>query len=190
MKNSLFPAWVSRMFANPSQTPPQLLATAEREGPESQNNLGIIYMASADRGDSDQSAAACFEQAANRGYALAQYNLGLLYERGQGVVRNHVEAGKWFLRAADQGDSAAHFHLGLQSHRKSLDPGNPEAAESRIEALKWLFLAAEQAYHNAETVCASLILEMTHAQVSESGRRALAFKEHLPRPDQPVAPTA
>ena len=177
------------MFARPSQTPAQLLAAAEVEGPESQNNLGIIYSASPDRAESDQSAATCFAGAAQRGHALAQYNLGLLHEHGRGVVRDHAEARKWFLRAASQGDSAAQFRLGLQSHRESMDRSAVDALECRIEALKWLSLAAEQGYHNAEAVCGSLILQMTHAQVTESVRRAVAVKEHSPRPTQPVAKT-
>ena len=133
-------------------------------------------MASEQRGESDEFAATCFHGAAKRGYALAQYNLALLYERGHGVPRNTQEARIWFIRAAEQGDGAAQFRLGVQSHRNSLDPENAQAVESRIEALKWLLLAAQQAYHNAEALCGSLILEMTHAQVTDSNRRAAAFK--------------
>jgi len=174
------------MFTHAVPTPAELLATAEREGPESQNNLGIIYMA----GASDEAAATCFTGAANRGYAPGQYNLALLYERGHGVPRDDQEARKWFLCAAEQGDSAAHFHLGLQCHRKSLDPGNADAPESRIEALKWLLLAAEHAHHNAETLCGSLILEMTYPQVRESSRRAVAFKKPTPPLPQSLPSTA
>jgi TPR repeat protein len=190
MKTSPLPAWFGRMFTHAVPTPAELLATAEREGPESQNNLGIIYMASAHRGASDEAAATCFTGAANRGYAPGQYNLALLYERGRGVPRDHQEARKWFLRAAEQGNSAAHFHLGLQCHRRSLDSGNADAPECRIEALKWLLLAAEHAHHNAETVCGSLILEMTYAQVRESSRRAVAFKKSAPPLPQSSPSTA
>lgn len=176
MNNPPFSAWFGRMFATTRRTPAELLETAERQGPESQNNLGIIYMASAQHGESDESAAACFHAAAKRGYAPAQYNLALLYERGHGVPRDKQEARIWFLRAAEQGDPAAQFRLGLQSHRQSLDPESADPPESRIEALKWLLLAAQQDYHNAEALCGSLILEMTCAQVSDSNQRAAAFK--------------
>ena len=164
------------MFADTSQTRAQLLATAEREGPESQNNLGIIYMATVDGAANDEAAAECFRGAAERGYAPAQYNLALLYERGQGVACDAQQARKWFVRAAGLGDPAAQFHLGLHSHRKSMDPANGDSPECRVEALKWLSLAAEHGYHNAETLCGSLILSMSVTQVSESSRRAAAFK--------------
>ncbi len=176
MKNSLVPDWFGRMFARSPQTPEQLLATAEREGPDSQNNLGIIYMAAPERGESDHAAAECFLAAAKRGHGPAQYNLGLLYERGQGVPQSANEAHAWFLRAAEQGNPSAHFRLGVQSHRKSLDLKDEAADESKTEALKWLLLAAEQGYHKAEGLCGSLALEMTQAQVNDSNRRAATFK--------------
>lgn len=179
MKDPHLPPWLSRVFARANQTPEELRATAERQGPDAQNNLGILYMASDHHGDSHKSAAACFHAAAERGYPPAQYNLALLYERGHGVPRSPEDARAWFLRAAGQGNPTAQFHLGLQSHRKSLDPANTQASESRVEALKWLLLASEQAYHNAETLSGSLILEMTYEQVSESSRRAATFKSFL-----------
>jgi len=176
MKHSHLPAWLTRLFPRANQTPAELRATAERQGPDAQNNLGIIYLASERHDDNDQSAAACFHAAADRGYAPAQYNLALLYERGHGVPRNPEQARAWFLRAAEQGHSTAQFHLGLQSHRKSLDRANTLDGEFQVEALKWVLLAAEHAHHNAETLCGSLILEMTHEQVTESTRRAATFK--------------
>jgi len=52
----------------------------------------------------------------------------------------------------------------------------PEAAlESRIEAYKWLQLAAAQGYGGSEAGCEIVALGMTHEEVLESRRRLAAF---------------
>jgi TPR repeat protein len=183
MKTPQLPAWLARMFASPTTTTlAQFLADAERNGPEAQNNLGIICMSSTHRDSNDETAVASFKGAADRDYAPAQYNLALLYERGHGLKRDIKEARQWFVRAAEQGHAAAQFRLGLQSHRKSLDRSHTNAPDYRIEALKWFLLAAEHGYHNAEMLCGSLILEMKYPEITESSRRARAFRHDHPNP--------
>ena len=175
-------SWWKKIFSAPYLTAVELQANAEREGPEAQNNLGILFLC-CDRFETDSTAAAqCFRTAAEQGHSVAQYNLGVSYEQGRGVVRDRNEAQKWFLKAAEQGDGSAQFHLGVKLHRDSVDPGNVATEDCKIEALKWLLLAAAQGHHNAETSCNTLILRMSHLQLEESNRRVAAFNKRALEP--------
>ena len=70
-------------------------------------------------------------------------------------------------RAADLGDAGAQYHIGMKHHRASLD-GLPEAApESRIQAYKWLQLAAAQGYRGSEAAWAFVALGMTREDVAD-----------------------
>ena len=63
----------------------------------------------------------------------------------------------------------------MKHHRASLD-GLPEAApESRIQAYKWLQLAAAQGYRGSEAAWAFVALGMTREDVADGGRRIAAF---------------
>lgn len=179
MKPSNRVSWLKKMIPSRPITAADLCVTAEREGPEAQNNLGVLFACCEEPHRDHTAAVKCLRSAADQGHALAQFNLALLYEHGRGVARNLAEARTWLMKAAVQGDSGAQFHLGMAWHRESFRPGNLAVDACKVEALKWLLLAAAQDYHNAETSCGSLILVMTHEQLAESNRRVAAFKEAL-----------
>ena len=65
--------------------------------------------------------------------------------------------------------------LGMRRNRLSLGEGPEAALESRIEAYKWLQLAAAQGYNHSEAGCETVALSMTHQEVIESRRRIAAF---------------
>jgi TPR repeat protein len=50
-----------------------------------------------------------------------------------------------------------------------------DASESRIEAYKWLRLAADQGYAASEAACECLALLMTLESVTDATRRAAEF---------------
>jgi TPR repeat protein len=177
MKPSDRLSWLTKILPSQPLTADELRANAEREGPEAQNNLGVLFASCEEPHHNDTAAVECLRSAADQGHALAQYNLALLYEHGRGVPKNLAEARGWLIKAAARGDAGAQFHLGMAWHRESFRPGNLAVDACKIEALKWLLLAAAQDYHNAETSCGSLILVMTHEQLAESNRRVAAFKE-------------
>ena len=165
-------SWFKRVFSSRNVTVAELEAEVEREGPEAQNNLGVLFTFT----ERAAPAADCFRRAAERGDTVAQYNLALSYEQGRGVLRDLQEAQRWYLRAAESGDASAQFHLGISFHRESFSGESAAAEELKIEALKWLLLAAAQGHHNAERSCEPLILSMNPIQTEETNRRLAAFR--------------
>ena len=114
-------------------------------------------------------------KAADQSHSLAQFNLAIMYAAGQGVPRDEAKSMGWMQKAADLGDAGAQYHIGMKLHRASLD-GLPEAApESRIQAYKWLQLAAAQGYRGSEAAWAFVALSMTREDVADGGRRIAAF---------------
>ena len=98
-----------------------------------------------------------------------------MYAAGQGVPRDEAKSKVWMQKAADRGDAGAQYNIGMKHHRASLD-GVPEAApESRIQAYKWLQLAAAQGYRGSESAWAFVALTMTREDVADGGRRIAAF---------------
>ena len=98
-----------------------------------------------------------------------------MYAAGQGVPRDEAKSMGWMQSAAALGDAGAQHHIGMKLHRASLE-GLPEnAAESRIQAYKWLQLAAAQGYRSSEASWAFVALNMTREDVADGGRRIAAF---------------
>jgi TPR repeat protein len=168
-------SWLKRVFFSNKASVAQLRATANRAGPQAQNNLGILLLYGERFGEERAAGVECFRTAAEQGDTLGQYNLAMSYQHGQGVARDLAEAQRWLLRAADCGDGSAQYYLGTQSHRESLTKQGAPAEELKIEALKWLLLAAAQGHHNAERSCESLILGMDPEHTAETNRRVTAF---------------
>jgi len=116
-----------------------------------------------------------YQKAAEQGHALAQFNLGVMYFRGQGLAQDRKMASIWINRSAERGDPAAQYMLGMNHNRLSLDQLPAAAIESRIEAFKWLQLAAAQGYGDATAGCDMVAMGMTIGSVKEARRRAEAF---------------
>jgi TPR repeat protein len=121
-------------------------------------------------------AAQCYAQAAEQNHGLAQFNLGVMYAQGQGVSRDQVTSLSWMTRAAEAGDAGAQYNVGLQRDVSCRKAQSEEMHEGRIEALKWVRLAAAQGYRGAEAACESMALKMTRDEVAEGDRRVGAFR--------------
>ena len=120
-------------------------------------------------------AAHWYRKAADQSHALAQFNLGVMYARGQGVDRDDATAGMWLGKAAQQGDAGAQYHLGMRHHRASIGSQPRDAVESRVEAFKWLHLAAAQGYKGSVAACEFVTLGMTREEVTDGNHRRAAF---------------
>ncbi len=157
-----------------------LQTKAEQGDASAQFDLGLHYgSAPGDALDFVQ-AASWYRKAAEQGHALAQYNLGVMYARGQGMPHDDAAAAGWFRMAAESGDAGGQYSLGARCHRASTDGLRKDAMESRIEAYKWLHLAAEQGYRDSLTACQRVTLAMTRAEFDEGNRRAALFVARTP----------
>lgn len=120
-------------------------------------------------------AAEWFARAAEQNHALAQFCLANMCELGRGVPRDETKALTWLTRAAKLGHPGAQYKLGVQQHVTCRTGATNETAERRIEAFKWVRLAAAQGYRGAQTACEFVALGMTHEEVAEGERRAADF---------------
>jgi len=120
-------------------------------------------------------AAQWYLKAADQSHPLAQFNLGLMYDRGQGVPHDPALSMAWIGKAANLGDAGAQYLLGMRQNRLSLAETPELALESRIEAYKWLRLAAAQGYRDSGAGCDLVAMGMTREAVIEANRRTDAF---------------
>ena len=79
-----------------------------------------------------------YRRAAEAGILGAQNILGVIYRDGLGVSRDEETAIHWFRQAAEQGDAKGQSNLGHLLGVVSED------LTRRVEALKWVTLAADQ----------------------------------------------
>ena len=168
-------SWYRRLFnASPKPDVEADVVVAPDDGDrEVQFGLGLKYANSPAGAQDYAQAAGWYLKAADQSHPLAQFNLGMMYANGQGVSRNDATAVMWIRKAADQGDAAAQFNLGVRCHRTSME--SLEAPESRIEAYKWLHLAAAQGYHGSASACERVTLGMTREDVTDGNQRVAAF---------------
>src|SRR5208282_4156237 len=150
-----------RWFSRPQKLAGETTETRAGHGDaEAQFCLGVKFAQEGAAQDYAQ-AVEWYQKAAEQSHPLAQFNLGIMYAAGQGVPRD--EAKSWLLmqRAADLGDAGAQYNLGMKHHRASLDALPEAAPESRIQAYKWLQLAAAQGYRGSDFAWGSVALGMT-----------------------------
>ena len=161
----------------PQSKPPPSPTTrslAEAGDAEAQFSLGLCFASQRSEPDYLQ-AAHWYQKAADQSHALAQFNLGVMYDRGQGFPRDEERSMMWIGKAAQLGDAGAQYMLGMRRNRLGLAQAPAAALESRIEAYKWLQLAAAQGYDHSEAGSETVALSMTHHEVIESRRRIAAF---------------
>lgn len=84
-------------------------------------------------------------RAADNGDALSQYMMGMRSSEGWGMPKDVEGALIWFGAAAEQGYALAQYSLGVMTGFGPVAaPGAPGSGPYRIEAAKWLALAARQ----------------------------------------------
>ena len=177
--------WYRRLFGRTPASDPQSTQAALNHG-DSQVQFGLgLLCASGEGGAQDYvQAAEWYRTAAAQSHALAQCNLGLMYASGQGVPQDDTAAVMWIRKAADQGDAAAQFNLGVRHQRTGADTLHQDALESRIEAYKWLNLAAAQGYRGSAAACERVTLTMTRESVSDGNQRIAAFVAEMAKRPQ------
>ncbi len=166
-------SWYQKLFGlEPQDRHDDVRARADHGDADAQFSLGVLYSAAEGEQQDLPQAARWYQQAAEQNHPLAEFNLSLMLAEGQGVPRDDAGALRWMRRAADHGDAGAQYSLGKLCHRASLAGAELDAAESRIEAYKWLTLAAAQGYKDAAISCAGLSLVMSREELAEANARA------------------
>jgi uncharacterized protein len=145
------------------------------QGAEAQFLRGLEFASAAGVARDYAQAAQCYALAAEQNHSLAQLNLAILYRHGQGVPRDKNKSLIWLTRAAKLGNAAAQYELGVQRHLACRTAQAGDAAEGRIEALKWVRLSAGQGHRDANSACEFVALRMTVDEVTETLRRVAAF---------------
>jgi uncharacterized protein len=173
-----------RLFSRPEKPAVETTQTRADDGDaEAQFSLGVKF-SRAGAGQDYAQAAQWYLKAATQSHCLAQFNLAVMYSAGQGMDRDEAQSGLWMQRAADLGDAGAQYKIGMKLHRDSLDELNKAAPETRIQAYKWLRLAAAQGYRDSEAAWAFVALAMTHEDVADATRRVAEFIPVVP--DRPA----
>jgi hypothetical protein len=168
--------WFRKLFDRPQKRPLETVqAKADDGDADAQFSLGMKYANSEGATQDYVQAAEWYLKAAAQSHALAQFNLGVMHARGQGVPRDDAKAVMWIRRAAEQGDAGAQFNLGMRQHRASIAGLPKDAPESKIEAYKWLHLAAAQGYKGSATAFECVALGMTRGEVADADHRSAAF---------------
>jgi TPR repeat protein len=152
----------------------QTRVLAEGGDAEAQFSMGF-RLTIEDEGPAYAQAAQWYSKAAHQNHPLAQFNLGIMYARGQGMARDSSRSLLWLGRAAQLGDAGAQFELGMRRNRDSMGQNSVLGCETRVEAYKWLLLAAGQGYRAAANGCEFVAMGMTHEDVLEGRRRAASF---------------
>lgn len=145
-----------------------LVAAANGNFPQAQNELGLLYL-SGKLGSADAPAAvAWLTRAAQGGNAQAQNNLATLYERGVGGVPQNIEnAGQLYTLAANQGHGPATLALArllFQGVGTQPDP---------VKAWALATLASERGEKPAEDLVKEIALKLDPKQTEEA-RKVLA----------------
>lgn len=164
------------MFYSPKKAQLKITQTEAEEGDaDSQFSLGVRFANSEGPAQDYAQAAHWYSKAADQNHALAQFNLGMMFASGQGVPRDDAKSEMWIRKAAQQGDAGAQHSLGLRHRRAGFDGLPADVAESKLEAYKWLRLAAAQGYRGSNDAFECVALGMTREEVAEGNQRADNF---------------
>src|SRR5262245_21383616 len=90
----------------------ELRPLAEKNDPNAQFLLGMLYDAGHGIARDPSRAASWYRKAAQQEHLMAQLFLGVLLHSGEGVKRDYAEAARWFRAPAESGDDQAQFYLG------------------------------------------------------------------------------
>jgi hypothetical protein len=172
-------SWYQKLFCRQEDVDEPLTKTDSKQNDtDTQFGLGVKYANSHGEAQDYVEAAQWYRKAADQGHSLAQLNLGVMYANGQGVPQDEKEAVLWIRKAANLGDAGAQFKMGIRYYRASVGGVPVDALESKVEAYKWLYLAAAQGYQGAVSACERMTLTMNREEVNEGNLRATAFVAH------------
>jgi TPR repeat protein len=117
----------------------ELQPAASQGNAAAEKTLALMYAIGQGVKEDDGLAISWWTKAAESGDAEAQWQLGLEYNSGERIKRDYLRAETWYRKAAEQGYGPAQMNLA-----NMLTGGYPPIVQDRIEAARWLQLAADQ----------------------------------------------
>lgn len=162
-----------------------LLAAANGNLVEAQNELGLLYLSGKLAVADTVSGAAWLTRAAQSGYAQAQNNLATLFERGAGVPQNIENAGQLYSLAANQGHGPATLALA-----RLINSGTGTKADP-VKAWALASLAKERGAEDATEMIAAIAANMDSSQKVaarkelEDMKSGKVAKEETKAPEEP-----
>jgi TPR repeat protein len=169
-------SWYRKLFPHPAKTESSAVrARAEAGDAQAQVAMAVTCSCETDGAADLGGAAEWYRKAAAQNDAQAQFDLGMLCAEGRGVPCDDPEAFRWLQKAAHQGHADAQYQLGVRCRRATFGQPRSESAEARIEAYKWLLLAANQGSREAVAAWEQMALDMPAEEVAEGNLRAGQF---------------
>jgi TPR repeat protein len=159
-----------------------LLAAANGNLLEAQNELGLFYLSGKLASADSAAGVAWLTRAAQGGYPQAQNNLATLYERGAGVPQNLENAGQLYALAANQGHPQATLALARLIHH-----GIGTKPDS-VKAWALATLAEERGEEDAKQLLVEINAKLDDAQKAEARKQLEEIKSGKPAETKPAAP--
>jgi TPR repeat protein len=163
-----------------------LLAAANGNLVEAQNELGLLYLSGKLAGADGAAGVAWLTRAAQGGYAQAQNNLATLYERGAaGVTQNMENAGQLYSLAANQGHGPATLALA-----RLLNEGIGTKADP-VKAWALATLAQERGEEDAKKMLEAINPQLDDKQKAEAKKQLEEMKSgKAPEKEEKEKPAA
>ncbi len=158
-----------------------LLAAANGNLAEAQNEMGLLYLSGKFAGTDTLAGVAWLTRAANAGYAQAQNNLATLYERGVGTAQNLTTAGQLYTLAANQGHGPATLALAR------LLAAGAGTTPDPVKALALATLASERGDKDAVKLIDAISAQLTPEQKAAAKKQLAEMK--APKPKAKSEPT-
>jgi uncharacterized protein len=152
-----------------------LLAAANGNLPEAQNELGLLYLSGKLAGVDSAAGVAWLTRAAQAGYPQSQNNLATLYERGAaGVSQSIGDAAQLYSLAATQGHGPATLALA-----RILNEGIGAKADP-VKAFALAMLAAERGEEAAQKMVMDLTTQLDDSQEADAKKQLGEMKSTKP----------
>jgi TPR repeat protein len=159
-----------------------LLAAANGNLGEAQNELGLLYLSGKIASADSPAGIAWLTRAAQGGNASAQNNLATLYERGAGGVTQNIEnAGQLYSLAANQGNAAATLALA-----RLVKEGVGTKADP-VKAWALATLAQERGEKTAKQMVDEIADKLDEAQKLEAKKQLEEIKSNKKKDAAPAA---
>jgi len=150
-----------------------LKKAAEKDIPEAQFYLGLIYLEGVGVVRDVDEGISLIRKAAEQGYLEAQFFLAMKYYHGEIVGKNYKEAAKWLIKLAEKGVIEAEDLLGrMYFEGQGVD-------KDLVQAHIWLNVAGASGNGASRQLLPQVEAQMTHEDIAKATKLARGLFEKL-----------